>query len=105
MPSVRSYSEVPENKTLQTTDLYKSFQTKLLDKEISNRESDAKSPCLRRNSTELDLRNICSPLTYAACLRFFRQRITKETTERHRKKLDSLGVNNDLYPSDLTVLY
>ena len=88
-------------RSLHSAKFYKSWQSKLLLKEISSRKLAAKRLTLEQHDLEEKLRNQLSSFNLSMVFRFFRKQNSLKCDnikEIRQRKLQSLGVSNDLAP-------
>ena len=88
-------------KSLLSSQLYRSWQTKLLNSEINEKKQTTSKLIKEIEHAEVDLKANLTSLDYALCLRYtynsissFKQRISNT----HRKKLSNLGLHNEIEP-------
>ena len=90
-------------KSLQTTAFYKSWQTKLLNNEITTKKKQLKQ--LQEDSSH-DANLAAHPFSFIDRHRIRRliahtvTQFTRKTKDTHQKKLRTLGIDNDLAPCD-----
>ena len=90
-------------RSLHTTDFYKSWQSKLLSKEMTARKNAVSQLSKQRDELEQRIRERFSLFTYVLIVRFFRQRTdaqAEKTRAVHQKKLTTMGAGNQLLPCD-----
>ena len=88
-------------RSLHSAKFYKSWQSKLLLREISSRKLAVKRLTLEQHDLEEKLRNQLSSFNLSMVLRFFRKQNSLKCDnikQIHQRKLQSLGVSNDLAP-------
>ena len=88
-------------KSLRTTNIYKSFQTKLLLQEIANKKRSVSSLRTKLATLDTSLSSSFSTLDAAIVRRHVRLRTNEfeaTTARTHADKLGSLGVNNEVKP-------